>query len=74
PRGKGLMIAIDILDNQGQPDPVKRDQILNDAFYQGLILLGCGKAAIRFCPSLVITTEQISVALNILHEVLKNYL
>ncbi len=74
PRGKGLMIAIDILDNQGQPDPVMRNRILNDAFYQGLILLGCGKAAIRFCPPLVITTEQIIVALNILNEVLKNYL
>lgn len=73
PRGKGLMIAIDIQDEQGQLDPVKRDRILNDAFYQGLILLGCGKSAIRFCPPLVITSEQITVALNILNEVLKNY-
>ena len=74
PRGKGLMIAVDIQDNQGQPDPATRNRILNDAFYQGLILLGCGKSAIRFCPALVITSEQIKVALNILNEVLKNYL
>ena len=73
PHGKGLMIAIDIQDKQGQPDPATRDRILNDAFYQGLILLGCGKSAIRFCPPLVITSEQITVALNILNEVLKNY-
>ncbi len=73
PRGKGLMVAIDIQDNQGQPDPATRDRILNDAFYQGLILLGCGKSSIRFCPPLVITSEQIAIALNILNEVLKNY-
>ena len=73
PRGKGLMIAVDIQDNQGQPDSATRNRILNDTFYQGLILLGCGKSAIRFCPALVITTEQITVALNILNEVLKNY-
>ena len=73
PRGKGLMVAIDIQDNQGQPDPATRDRILNDAFYQGLILLRCGKSSIRFCPPLVITSEQITMALNILNEVLKNY-
>ncbi len=73
PHGKGLMVAIDIQDRQGQPDPAMRDRILQDAFYQGLILLGCGKASIRFSPPLVITTEQIAVTLNILNEVLKNY-
>ncbi|ELS02267.1 4-aminobutyrate aminotransferase family protein [Xenococcus sp. PCC 7305] len=73
PHGKGLMLAIDIWNQQGQPDPAKRDHILQDAFYQGLILLGCGKSAIRFCPPLVITSEQIAVALNILHEIFKNY-
>ena len=73
PRGKGLMVAIDIQDNQGQPDPATRNRILNDAFYRGLILLGCGKSSIRFCPPLVITSEQITIALTILNEVLKNY-
>ena len=73
PRGKGLMVAIDIQDNQGQPDPATRNRVLKDAFNQGLILLGCGKSSIRFCPPLVITSEQITIALTILNEVLKNY-
>ena len=73
PRGKGLMVAIDVYDRQGNPDPATRDRLLQDVFYQGLILLGCGQASIRFCPPLVITSEQIDIALSILSKVLKNY-
>ena len=73
PRGKGLMVAIDIFDQDGNPDAVTRDRLLQDAFYQGLLLLGCGRTSIRFCPPLVITTEQIDSALNILTKILKNH-
>ncbi|ACK72816.1 Acetylornithine transaminase [Gloeothece citriformis PCC 7424] len=71
PRGKGLMIGIDLLDREGNLDPVLRNYVLNEAFYRGLLLLGCGKAAIRFCPPLVISGEQIEVALKILAEILE---
>ncbi|WP_019506046.1 acetyl ornithine aminotransferase family protein [Pleurocapsa sp. PCC 7319] len=73
PRGKGLMVAIDIFDQDGNPDTATRDRLLQDAFYRGLLLLGCGRASIRFCPPLVITAEQIDIALNILTKILKNY-
>ncbi len=73
PRGKGLMVAIDVYDRQGNPDPATRDRLIQDAFYQGLLLLGCGQASIRFCPPLVITNEQINIALNILTKVLNSY-
>ena len=73
PRGKGLMVAIDLIDRQGNLDVAQRDRLLQDAFYQGLLLLGCGRASIRFCPPLVITDEQIDIALNILTKILKNY-
>lgn len=66
PRGKGLMVAIDVLDKDGNLDPQRRDRLIDAAFLQGLLLLGCGKAAIRFCPPLVIDGEQIQVALQIL--------
>ncbi len=65
-RGKGLMVAIDIFDTYGRFNPKLRDNIVDAAFYRGLLLLGCGKAAIRFCPPLIITSEQIQVALKIL--------
>ncbi|WP_017317233.1 acetyl ornithine aminotransferase family protein [Mastigocladopsis repens] len=70
PRGKGLMVAVDLLDNEGKFDPKLRDRILQKAFLRGLLLLGCGKAAIRFCPPLVIDSDQIEIALQILFEVL----
>lgn len=70
PRGKGLMVAVDLLDAQGSLDPNLRDRVVEQAFYRGLLLLGCGKAAIRFCPPLVIEAEQIHVALQILRELM----
>jgi 4-aminobutyrate aminotransferase len=68
PRGKGLMVAIDLLDDRGNLDPQRRSWIVENAFYRGLLLLGCGKAAIRFCPPLIITSEQVRVALDILSQ------
>lgn len=70
PRGKGLMVAIDCLDAAGNLDPQLRDRIVNSAFLRGLLLLGCGKAAIRFCPPLVIDSDQIQIALQILQDIL----
>jgi len=70
PRGKGLMVAVDLLDEEGNFDYKLRDRILQEAFLRGLLLLPCGKAAIRFCPPLVIDSEQIKIALDIIADVL----
>ncbi len=70
PRGKGLMVAVDLLDEVGNFDKELRDRILQAAFYRGLLLLGCGKSAIRFCPPLVIDSEQIQISLNIINGIL----
>jgi 4-aminobutyrate aminotransferase len=70
PRGKGLMVAVDLYDTEGNFDRTLRDRIIQAAFARGLLLLGCGKAAIRFCPPLVITREQVAIAVNILGDVL----
>ncbi|MUG99562.1 acetyl ornithine aminotransferase family protein [Scytonema sp. UIC 10036] len=70
PRGKGLMVAVDLLDHEGNYNSPLRDRIVQQAFFKGLLLLGCGKAAIRFCPPLLIDGNQIEIALDILAEVL----
>ncbi|WP_138502386.1 acetyl ornithine aminotransferase family protein [Nostoc sp. PA-18-2419] len=70
PRGKGLMVAVDLLDEAGNLDYKLRDRIIQESFLRGLLLLGCGKAAIRFCPPLVIDSEQIQIALQILSDIL----
>jgi 4-aminobutyrate aminotransferase len=68
-RGLGLMVAMDILKN-GAPDPAARDQIVNTAFEHGLLLLGCGESAIRFCPPLCISSTEVEKALEILGKVM----
>ncbi len=71
PRGLGLMRAVDVVDpDTGRPDPELRDRVVQTAFRQGLLLLGCGEHAIRFCPPLCITAEQIDTALGLLESAL----
>src|SRR5690606_2003611 len=54
PRGKGLMLAIDIVKDarSREPNPQLRDRIVEEAFNRGLLLLGCGETAIRITPPL----------------------
>jgi 4-aminobutyrate aminotransferase len=71
-RGLGLMVAMDLV-RAGDPtaaDPVLRDEVVQTAFRRGLLLLGCGEAAVRFCPPLCITAAQVQTALTLLDGVL----
>ncbi len=63
-RGLGLMTAVDL------PSGAHREQVIQSAFHRGLLLLGCGEAALRFCPPLCITLEQVQTCLRILDGVL----
>lgn len=67
-RGLGLMVAADVVhaDHPGRPDPERRDRLVQSAFRNGLLLLGCGESAIRFCPPLCITADQVAAALRVL--------
>jgi 4-aminobutyrate aminotransferase len=68
-RGLGLMVAMDIVSN-GAADSGLRDRMVQSAFDRGLLLLGCGESAIRFCPPLCVSAEQVQAALGILGEIL----
>jgi 4-aminobutyrate aminotransferase len=71
-RGLGLMVACDVVKSR-EPytlAPAVRDEVVQSAFRSGLLLLGCGESAIRFCPPLCITAEQVDQALRILASVL----
>lgn len=63
-RGLGLMTAVDL------PTAAHREIIIQAAFQRGLLLLGCGETAIRFCPPLCVTAEQVETCLAILDGVL----
>src|SRR5262245_39524640 len=63
-RGLGLMTAVDL------PSATVRERVIQTCFQRGLLLLGCGDTAIRFCPPLCITAAQVETCLRILGEVL----
>jgi len=65
PRGLGLMQAVDLVDNFGQPDPSGRGRVIRAAFERGLLLLGCGKTGVRFCPPLCIDAAEVQTGLEL---------
>jgi 4-aminobutyrate aminotransferase len=71
-RGLGLMTALDLgksaTDHGANPE--LREAIVQTAFRRGLLLLGCGESAIRFCPPLCVSEAQVSTALALLHEII----
>jgi len=71
-RGLGLMTACDLVKDgdPALPDPALREDVIQTCFRRGLLLLGAGESAIRFCPPLCVTAEQVETALDILGGVL----
>jgi 4-aminobutyrate aminotransferase len=71
-RGLGLMVAMDIVKDQDRqaPDAALRDEVVQTAFRKGLLLLGCGESAVRFCPPLCLNSAQVETALQILGSIL----
>jgi len=61
-RGLGLMTAADLAT------PTIREAVIQAAFRRGLLLIGCGERAIRFCPPLCVTADQIELGLRIFSE------
>jgi 4-aminobutyrate aminotransferase len=71
-RGLGLMVAMDVVHegDRATHAPALRDEIVQTAFRHGLLLLGCGESAVRFCPPLCVTAGQVDRALEILGAIL----
>ena len=66
-RGLGLMIGVDLVKDRHTKAPAaaERDAVLQHCFTKGLVLLGCGESAVRFCPALVVTREEAETAVQI---------
>jgi 4-aminobutyrate aminotransferase len=67
-RGLGLMVAVDVVSENGDPDPKGREAVIQAAFRRGLLLLGCGESGLRFCPPLCVTDDQIRTCVDMLGE------
>jgi 4-aminobutyrate aminotransferase len=64
-RGLGLMDAVELDSRE------RRDRLVQKAFTQGLLLLGCGYKGVRFLPPLDVRKREIDLALEILEEALR---
>jgi 4-aminobutyrate aminotransferase len=71
-RGRGLMIGIEIVKDKATREPAVelRNRVETLAFERGLIVLGCGETSLRLSPSLIVSEEEATVALDILEEAL----
>lgn len=72
-RGKGLMIGVELVADKKSKTPIKdrRDGVVNEAFKQGLLLLGAGESAIRIIPPLVIKEEELQLGIDIFEKAVK---
>jgi 4-aminobutyrate aminotransferase len=73
-RGRGLMVGVELVRDRRTKERAieERDAVVSGAFTRGLLLLGAGRNAIRFSPPLVITREQVDIAVGIFDEALSD--
>jgi 4-aminobutyrate aminotransferase len=69
-RGRGLMMGVDIVTDKATKEygSAERDLIIDKAFEQGILFLGCGPSSIRLCPPLVVTKQEADIAMDILED------
>jgi 4-aminobutyrate aminotransferase len=71
--GMGLMQALEFVQEPGtnRGDHDRRDDVVLAAFERGLLLLGAGPSAIRFCPPLVLSRKEAQIGLEILEDAVR---
>ncbi|HMK83215.1 MAG TPA: acetyl ornithine aminotransferase family protein [Candidatus Bathyarchaeia archaeon] len=67
-RGLGLMIGIELVEDQHSKKPAKksRDSVVTRCFENGLAVMGAGESVIRLAPPLIMEYEDIDIGLSIL--------
>ena len=72
-RGRGLMVAAEIVTPDGAPDGARTSALLHACLDRDLILLNCGPwdQVVRFIPPLIASAGQIEDALGIFAEALE---
>jgi len=71
-RGRGLMVGVELVRDRQTKERAtsERDALVKACFTRGLLVLGAGRNAIRLSPPLVLTKQQVDIALRILDEAL----
>jgi 4-aminobutyrate aminotransferase len=73
-RGKGLMIGIEFVKDKKSKKPAAdyANEVEQQCFRNGLMLLTCGPNGVRFIPPLIIDEDIADKALEIFEKVVKN--
>lgn len=66
-RGLGMMLGVEFVTDREslKPDSVLRDRVEMACFNRGLVVLGCGTSTIRWSPPLILSRQNVDVALEI---------
>src|SRR5688500_7508255 len=69
-RGLGMMIGVEFVTDRAsnKAAPELRDRVEFACFERGLIILGAGSNTIRWSPPLILTKENVDVAIEIFDE------
>ncbi len=71
-RGKGLMLAVELVHNRRtlEPATAERDRVVERAFQNGLLLIGCGFTGFRIVPPLTLSEREAQIGVDIIDRVL----
>jgi len=69
-RGKGLMIGVELVRDRVTKERAvtERNEVVQAMFHKGVLVLGAGRNAVRFCPPMVITKDQADTIATIFDE------
>jgi 4-aminobutyrate aminotransferase len=69
-RGRGLMIGVEFVRDRAtrEPAPDIVHRLVRESFERGLLLLGAGRSALRLAPPLIVSAEDIEIALGMIGE------
>jgi 4-aminobutyrate aminotransferase len=71
-RGRGLMIGVEFVEDQNtrQPNTGLVKRLVQQAFREGLLLLGAGPNSLRLAPPLVVDDYDVDTALSMIDRLL----
>ncbi len=66
-RGKGLMLGMEFIKDKDsmERNPEFRNELIQQLFYQGMLILGCGANCLRFASPLTLTKEEAAFAADL---------
>ncbi len=73
-RGLGFMIGIEFVKDKKskEPAPKERDEVVVEAFNNGLVMLPCGASTLRIIPPITISIKNLEEGLDILETSISN--